>query len=145
MPHTEGPDVMGLAGLYGSVAVAQTFWAPGRGCRLDGMNPTSRPMPVTNVRMSGPAQAPPAQLCDSGAGIEAIDLEGREKLRAECKVVFWSRHRKPYTRHGVIELVKRAGARVPELERQKVTPHTLRHSSTCHLLRAGVYINTIRA
>ena len=62
-----------------------------------------------------------------------------------CGSVFWSRHRKPYTRHGLIELVKRAAARVPELTGQKVTPHVLRHSCACNLLRSGVDINTIRA
>ena len=62
-----------------------------------------------------------------------------------CGSVFWSRHRKPYTRHGIIELVVRAATRVPELEGQKITPHVLRHSCAGNLLRAGVDINTIRA
>ena len=59
--------------------------------------------------------------------------------------VFWSRHRKPYTRHGIIELVERAAARVPELEGRKINPHLLRHSCACHMLQSGTDINTIRA
>ena len=62
-----------------------------------------------------------------------------------CEAVFWSRHRRPYTRHGIIELVERAAARVPELEGRRITPHVMRHSCACHLLRSGVDINTIRA
>ena len=46
---------------------------------------------------------------------------------AGCGSVFWSRHSKPYTRHGIIELVERAAARVPELQGQRITPHVLRH------------------
>ena len=63
----------------------------------------------------------------------------------DCSNVFWSRHRKPYTRHGIIELVERAAARVPELKGHRVTPHMLRHSCACEMLRSGVDINTIRA
>ncbi len=64
---------------------------------------------------------------------------------ANCRTVFWSRHRKSYTRHGIIDLVKRAAARVPTLEGRTVTPHVLRHTCACHLLQSGVDLNTIRA
>ena len=59
--------------------------------------------------------------------------------------VFLSRHRKPYTRFGIYRLVERCAAQIPSLAGSKVTPHMLRHSIACHLLHAGVDINTIRA
>ena len=51
----------------------------------------------------------------------------------------------PYTRFGVYRLVERSAARVPSLAGRRITPHTIRHTSACHLLRAGIDLNTIRA
>ena len=65
--------------------------------------------------------------------------------RAASDAVFLSRQRRPYTRFGVYRLVERCAARVPPLAGRKITPHVIRHSSACHLLRAGVDLNTIRA
>ena len=65
--------------------------------------------------------------------------------RPDGDAVFLSRHRKPFTRFGVYRLVERCAHRVPALSGKKVTPHTLRHTAACHLVRAGVDINTIRA
>ena len=33
---------------------------------------------------------------------------------------------------------------MPSMAMKRVSPHTIRHSTACHLLRAGVDINTIR-
>ena len=65
--------------------------------------------------------------------------------RAPGDAVFLSRHQRPYTRFGVYRLVERCAARVPALAGRKITPHVIRHSSACHLLQAGVDLNTIRA
>ncbi len=59
--------------------------------------------------------------------------------------VFVSQLREPYTRFGVYRVVERHAAAVPSLAGRKVTPHVLRHTCACHLLRAGVDLNTIRA
>jgi len=59
--------------------------------------------------------------------------------------VFVSRLGTPFTRFGVYRLVERCAARVPELVDRKVTPHVIRHTTACHLVLAGVDINTIRA
>lgn len=53
------------------------------------------------------------------------------------------------TRYGVHALVARtvdkAAEAVPSLRDKRVSPHTIRHTTAVHLLRAGVDINTIRA
>lgn len=53
------------------------------------------------------------------------------------------------TRFGIHALVERTVAKAarttPSLGQKRVTPHTTRHTTAVHLLRAGVDINTIRA
>ena len=65
--------------------------------------------------------------------------------RPDGDAVFLSRHRRSYTRFGVYRLVERCAARVPTLADKAITPHSVRHSTACHLLQAGVDLNTIRA
>ena len=72
-------------------------------------------------------------------------LSGLLHGRADDDAVFLSRQRRPYTRFGVYRLVGRCAARVPELEGRKVTPHMIRHTSACSMLKAGIDLNTIRA
>ena len=68
--------------------------------------------------------------------------------RGSAEHVFLNRYRRPITRFGVYDLVKRYVQRilrdVPSLAMKDVSPHTIRHSSATHLLRGGVDINTIR-
>lgn len=63
--------------------------------------------------------------------------------------VFLNRRNYPITRFGIHTLVERhalrAQVRVPSLSTKRVSPHTIRHATATHLLRAGVDINTIRA
>jgi site-specific recombinase XerD len=63
--------------------------------------------------------------------------------------VFLNVRGQPLTRYGIHTLVARtvrqARCTTSSLQRKRVSPHTLRHTTAVHLLRAGVDINTIRA
>jgi len=69
--------------------------------------------------------------------------------RDPAEPVFLNRCGRPITRFGIHTLVERsatrAAARVASLATKRVSPHTIRHTTATHLLRAGVDINTIRA
>lgn len=71
------------------------------------------------------------------------------KERTPDERVFLNRCQKPMTRFGIHTLVERyvklASLEAPSLKKKKVSPHTIRHTTATHLLRAGVDINTIRA
>lgn len=71
------------------------------------------------------------------------------KGRDPADHVFLNRCKQPMTRFGIHTLVeryvKRALKQVPSLKIKRVSPHTIRHTTATHLLRAGVDINTIRA
>jgi integrase/recombinase XerD len=63
--------------------------------------------------------------------------------------VFLNVRGQPITRYGIHALVARtvdkAAETMPSLQDKRVGPHTIRHTTAVHLLRAGVDINTIRA
>lgn len=69
--------------------------------------------------------------------------------RGNTERVFLNRRKEPLTRFGIYALVRRyglkAGKQVSSLLNKQVSPHTIRHTTAVHLLRAGVDINTIRA
>ena len=65
--------------------------------------------------------------------------------RAAVDAVFLNRRQQPFTRFGVYWVVERCAAQVPALVGRKITPHVLRHTTACHLVFAGVDINTVRA
>jgi site-specific recombinase XerD len=74
---------------------------------------------------------------------EAVDGRGRSER------VFLNRCSRPLTRFGIHTMVERyvsrIAAQLPSLASKRVSPHTIRHTTAVHLLRAGVDINTIRA
>jgi integrase/recombinase XerD len=77
------------------------------------------------------------------------ELESLIHGQSEIDNVFRNRYGDPLTRFGVHALVERharsAAQQVPSLAKKRVSPHTIRHTTATHLLRAGVDINTIRA
>jgi integrase/recombinase XerD len=69
--------------------------------------------------------------------------------RAPTERVFLNRRQKPITRFGIYQMVERYATQVakqiPSLTAKRVSPHSIRHTTGTHLVRAGVDINTIRA
>lgn len=79
----------------------------------------------------------------------ARELSALVANRGPGERVFLNRCGQPITRFGIHTMVERyafrARARMPSLATKQVSPHTIRHGTAMHLLRAGVDINTIRA
>ncbi|HLB41702.1 MAG TPA: tyrosine-type recombinase/integrase [Gammaproteobacteria bacterium] len=69
--------------------------------------------------------------------------------RGQSEPVFLNRCKQPLTRFGIHTMVKRYVKKItkqlPSIEKKRVSPHTIRHTTATHLLQAGVDINTIRA
>ncbi len=106
-----------------------------------------------DVRSGDDGRYPLANLNGKGGKVRQCPLWRRTvealaelmKGRPDDAAVFLSSHRRPYTRFGVYRLVERCAAGVPELAGRAITPHLVRHTTACHLLQAGVDLNTIRA
>ncbi len=69
--------------------------------------------------------------------------------RPSQEQVFLNRCGQPLTRFGIHAVVERYALKAqidtPSLATKRVSPHSIRHSTATHLLRAGVDINTVRA
>jgi integrase/recombinase XerD len=81
--------------------------------------------------------------------VTATSLSRLVVNRSKSDAVFLNRVNHPLTRFGIRRLVTHyaelASKTVPSLATKRVSPHTIRHTTAVHLLRAGVDINTIRA
>ena len=68
--------------------------------------------------------------------------------RASHERIFRNRCRQPITRFGIFSLVRRyvskASASTPSLSCKRISPHSIRHTTAMHLLKAGIDMNTIR-
>ena len=88
------------------------------------------------------------RFCPLWASTTAV-LKELVTRRAEQERVFLGRSARAMTRFGVHDIVTRY-ARIARgnragLRLKRIGPHTIRHTTATHLLRAGVDINTIRA
>jgi site-specific recombinase XerD len=74
-------------------------------------------------------------------------LEYRTNKGQNEKRLFLNANGKPITRFGIRHIVKKyaqsAGKKCPSITNKKVGPHTLRHSTAMHLLKAGNDINVV--
>jgi integrase/recombinase XerD len=81
--------------------------------------------------------------------VTATSLSRLIAKRGKDEPVFLNRSNQPLTRFGIHRLVghyaEQASRTVPSMATKRVSPHTIRHTTAVHLLRAGVDINTIRA
>jgi integrase/recombinase XerD len=108
-------------------------------------------------------------LTCEAAGTGSVKIQGKgrkirfcplwKKTMAELKPLirgrdtagplFLSRYGEAMTRFGIHALVTRhaeaAAKKIPSLRTKRISPHTIRHTTATHLLRAGVDLNTIRA
>ena len=105
-----------------------------------------RPEAVSDVRLAGKGRK--NRLCPLWPST-ASELLHLTALRSPDQPVFLNRLGQAITRHGIHWLLRRymkkASASCPSLLRKRISPHTIRHTTATHLLRAGVDINTIRA
>jgi site-specific recombinase XerD len=88
------------------------------------------------------------RLCPLWASAAAV-LKELIRGRGEEERVFLGRSARSMTRFGVHNVVTRYARKArdnhPGLRNKRIGPHTIRHTTATHLLRAGVDINTIRA
>jgi integrase/recombinase XerD len=79
--------------------------------------------------------------------VSVFTVLSRNRFRHDA--AFLNRCGNPITRFGIYTLVERyvlkASASCPSLLKKRVSPHSIRHTTATHLLRAGVDIDTIRA
>jgi len=101
---------------------------------------------LSSVRLHG--KGGKLRICPLWAST-TLTLRNLVAGRSGTERVFLNRRSDPLTRFGIHEIVTRyalvAANRAPEIRKKRIGPHTIRHTTATHLLRAGVDINTIRA
>ena len=76
-------------------------------------------------------------------------LSRRQPASPEDRQVFLNAAGQPLTRFGIRYIVRKYAGRArplcPSMQRKKVSPHTLRHTTAMHLLQSGNDLNVIKA
>jgi site-specific recombinase XerD len=118
----------------------------------------------TGARASETAQVTVADLDLSTASVKITGKGGKQRFcplwsatvselaaiagGEPSRPLFLNRCGRPITRFGIHTVIERtalkAQAQSPALATKRVSPHSIRHTTATHLLRAGVDINTIR-
>ena len=113
--------------------------------RITDLNLGSTPRDMSSVLIRGKGNKIRHCPVWDNTTAELVHLIGN---RAASEHVFLNRCGRPLTRFGIRTLVKRYAAKAamkrPSLTKKRVSPHTIRHTTATHLLRAGVDLNTIR-
>ncbi len=109
---------------------------------------------ISDIRIGG---IPSVKIIGKGMKIRhcplwSLTVKTLEPLiagRAPHETLFLNCRRQSITRFGIHTLIRRSAVRasliVPSIKEKKIGPHSIRHTTAVHLLRAGVDINTIRA
>jgi hypothetical protein len=134
--EANGGEWGGLAGFAQGI----TPFSPSMAAREARLRPSGPASPLTAaLRREAPCAGNPAPV---------RRLRILIAQRPHHEPLFQNRLKQPMTRFGIHTLVKRHTARAaeqePSMRSKRVSPHTIRHSTATHLLRAGVDINTIR-
>jgi site-specific recombinase XerC len=156
------PHKMGCATFYADALLAAPDQRTAQGRRDHAL---LRFLYNTGARASEAAQVKVADLDLNAASAKITGKGGKQRFcplwpatvselaaligeRVSSGPVFLNCHGCPITRfaiHGVVERnVLQALPRCPLMTAKRVSPHSIRHTSATHLLRAGVDINTIR-
>lgn len=77
-----------------------------------------------------------------------LTSERRTPMRGYEDYLFISQRRRPFTRFGIRDIVRRYATRAAEscssLQKKTITPHAFRRTTAIHMLDAGVDLNTVR-
>lgn len=107
-----------------------------------------RPMPQVLLHGKGRKERMVPLADDLAKALDAL-LRERRIGRHEHVPLFVGAHGQRLTRFGATHIVRRAvaaaSAKLPELQRKRISPHVLRHSLAMMLLQSGVDLLTIQA